>query len=113
MPGTDKSVTLLTGMIIAALYVVMLVGFTRESYMRRDAAMLADASGEWPVLYDVSKRACRLAQPMCSPLLKDAKEQSRMQQSCSAPADSFSRLASEPAVPLTLEALRRVMRAGP
>ena len=30
MPRTDKSIGILTGMIIAALYVILLVGFTRE-----------------------------------------------------------------------------------
>ena len=38
MPRVDRSVRILTGMIIAALYVIMLVGFAQESYMRRDAA---------------------------------------------------------------------------
>ena len=38
MPRADRSITILTGMIIAALYVVLLVGFAQESYMRRDAA---------------------------------------------------------------------------
>ena len=46
MPRTDRSVALLTGMIIAALYVILLVGFSRESYMRRDAAAArAELSG--------------------------------------------------------------------
>jgi hypothetical protein len=37
MPRTDRSAAFLTGMIMAALYVILLVGFSRESYMRRDA----------------------------------------------------------------------------
>ena len=35
MPRTDNSITVLTGMIIAALYVILLVSFSQESYMRR------------------------------------------------------------------------------
>src|SRR5579864_2052867 len=34
MPRADRSTAILTGMIIAALYVIMLVGFAQESYMR-------------------------------------------------------------------------------
>ena len=37
MSRSQRSVAIPTGMIIAALYVVLLVGFSRESYMRRDA----------------------------------------------------------------------------
>ena len=59
MPRTDKSITILTGMnTIAALYVVLLVGFSQESYMRRDAARRADGFGVWPVIHDVSNQPC-------------------------------------------------------
>ena len=44
MPRTDKSIGILTGMIIAALYVILLVGFTRESYMSRESSMRRDAA---------------------------------------------------------------------
>jgi hypothetical protein len=38
-------------MIIAALYVILLlVGFARESYMRRDAASRLDGVGGWTVI---------------------------------------------------------------
>ena len=40
MPRADRSITFLAGMIIAALYVILLVGSSQESYMRRDAAWL-------------------------------------------------------------------------
>jgi hypothetical protein len=43
MPRTDRSVAVLAGILIAALYVIMLVGASRESYMRRDAEAIADA----------------------------------------------------------------------
>ena len=42
MPRADRSITILTGMIIAALYVILLVGFAQESYMRRDAGSRAN-----------------------------------------------------------------------
>jgi hypothetical protein len=67
MPRTDKSVTILTGMIIAALYVIMLVGFSRESYMRRDASALADAPPGFSLAGDTSLRLCRLERPVCPP----------------------------------------------
>ena len=64
MIRTDKSVTFLTGMIIAALYVIMLVGFSRESYMRRDAlAVRVDA---WNVADDAANQMCRIDRPVCS-----------------------------------------------
>ena len=45
MPRADRSIAILTGMIIAALYVILLVGFARESYMRtRQAAWTAPAA---------------------------------------------------------------------
>jgi hypothetical protein len=56
---------LLTGMIIAALYVILLVGFSRESYMRRDATARGDAAVARPA-DDGSKRVCR-AEPACTP----------------------------------------------
>ena len=66
MPRADRSITILTGMIIAALYVILLVGFARESYMRRDAASRLDGAGVWTVIYDVSKRVCRIEPPVCA-----------------------------------------------
>ena len=65
MPRADHSITILTGMIIAALYVILLVGFARESYMRRDAASRLDGVGGWTAIHDVSKRVCRI-QPVCA-----------------------------------------------
>ena len=87
MPPADRSVTILTGMIIAALYVILLVGFVQESYMRRDAARRADWAVGWSAIDDGSKRVCRVEPPLCK--------------------------ASEPVVPPTLEGLRRAMRADP
>ena len=65
MQRTDRSVTILTGMIIAALYVILLVGFSRESYMRRDAGLRLDASAG-PLVLDLPKPVCRLEAPRCA-----------------------------------------------
>jgi hypothetical protein len=64
MPRIDRSVAILTGVIVAALYVILLVGFSRESYMRRDAEARADGSGAAGVT--VSKRVCRIVRPVCT-----------------------------------------------
>lgn len=84
MPRVDRSVTILTGMIIAALYVILLVGFTQESYMRRDAVSRARGEGGWAAVDDAAKRACRVEPPLCR--------------------------AGERLEPPTLEGLRRAMR---
>ena len=116
MPRTDQSIPILTGMIIAALYVILLVGFSRESYMRhesimrRDAASRADTSGGFPVIQDVSKRVCRIEPPLCAALFPDPDER----HSCVTSLDALRRFVSEPVVvPLTLEGLRRAMREEP
>ena len=44
MPRTDRSVAMLAGIIIAAVYVILLVGASRESYLRRDAEVIAEAA---------------------------------------------------------------------
>ena len=63
-PRADRSITFLTGMIIAALYVILLVGFSQESYMRRDAESRLNGIGGWTAIHDVSKRVCRI-EPVC------------------------------------------------
>ena len=122
MPLADRSITILTGMIIAALFVILLVGFSQESYMRRDAAWRDPtwrnaastgwASGDvavWPVIHDVSKRVCRIEPLRCAALFADANER----RSCITSIDAIRRFVSEPVIPLTLEGLRRVMRDDP
>lgn len=114
MPRTDKSVTILTGMIIAALYVILLVSFTQESYMRRDAARLdasklTDGSNSWDVTRDVSKRVCRAEAPLCAALFQDPGER----ENCATSIEAFRRAVTEPMVPFTLEGLRRAMREEP
>jgi len=76
MPRADRSLTILTGMIIAALYVILLVGFARESYMRRDAASRQDGVSGWTAIYDVSKRVCRI-EPVCAEAAPNRSEPGR------------------------------------
>ena len=64
MPRADRSIRFLTGMIIAALYVILLVGFSQESYMRRDADSRLNGIGGWTAIHDISKRVCRI-EPVC------------------------------------------------
>ena len=115
MPRTDKSIGILTGMIIAALYVILLVGFTRESYMsrefsmRRVAASCTGGAVGAPPLQDVAKQVCGADLPLCAALFADASER----QSCLASFDAVRRLVTEPVVPLTLERLRRAMGEAP
>ena len=72
MPRSEKSVTLLTGMIIGALYVIMLVGFGRASTMRRDAAVLAGTCNGALALNDVAKQACRIEGSICGAYVASA-----------------------------------------
>jgi len=78
MPRTDKSVAILTGMIIAALYVILLVGFTQDSYrwrefsMRRGAASRTDDVSRLPVAQDGSKQVCTSDLPLCATLFPDS-----------------------------------------
>jgi hypothetical protein len=132
MPRADRSVAILTGMIIAALYVILLVGFSQESYMRReshmrqesymqresymhesgmqrDAACRVDGPATWAVIHDVSKRLCRLEPPLCAGLFSDAGDR----QTCISSIEAARRLVSAPVMPLTLEGLRRAMRLEP
>jgi hypothetical protein len=73
MPRTDKSVAFLTGMIIAALYVILLIGFSRETYVVRDGnpAVLSAAAA---VCADASRQVCALDRPICSPVSRPAQE---------------------------------------
>ena len=111
MPRTDKSITILTGMIIAALYVILLVSFTQESYMRRDAARLKlpDGLSAGDVTRDVSKRVCRAEPPLCASLFQEPGER----ENCATSIEAFRRMVTEPMVPFTLEGLRRAMRDEP
>ena len=110
LPRTDKSVTVMTGMIIAALYVLLLVGFSQESYMRRDAAAVRfELASAPPVTGSVSKRVCRTEQPLCATLFADADDREH----CANSVEMMRRLLGEPAAPLTLERLRRALHGGP
>ena len=65
MPQVDRSTNILTGMIIAALYVILLVGFVRESYTYRHAAQLDSERVTWAYWRDVPKNACRIDLALC------------------------------------------------
>ena len=65
MPQVDRSTNILTGMIIAALYVILLVGFVRESYTYRDAAQLDTDRVSGANWRDIPKSACRIDLALC------------------------------------------------
>jgi hypothetical protein len=119
LPRVDKSVTVMTGMIVAGLYSILLIGVTRESYMKRDAAArdaaprfeLANARTESVKIVPepVSKRACLPEHPLCATLFDDAAER----QNCAASVQVMRRLLGEAAPPLTIDALRQALRAEP
>ena len=108
-PRVDKSVTVMTGMIVAALYLILLLGFARESYMKRDAAARFELAGAKSVPIDVPKRTCRAEHPLCAEMFADAGER----QNCSATVEVMRRLLGAPASQLTLESLREALRAEP
>jgi hypothetical protein len=75
MPRTDRSVTFLTGMIIAALYVILLLGFSRETYVLRglgpDAIKLARNA---PTQLAASpQQTCGIERPICTALVEHGK----------------------------------------
>jgi hypothetical protein len=109
MPRADRSIPILTGLIIAALYVILLIGFSRESYMRRDAAARANGVDHSLAAGDVAKRICRVERTASATLSPDISER----QSCITPLDAAGRVVSEPVAPLTLEGFRRSMRENP
>jgi hypothetical protein len=73
MPRTDKSVAFLTGMIVAALSVILLISFSRETYVVRDGypSIVRAAAA---ACADTSRQACALDRPICAPLLQAAGE---------------------------------------
>ena len=109
LPRVDKSVTVMTGMIIAAMYVVLLLSSTRESYMKRDAETRFELASARSVPVDVPKRTCRAEHPLCVEMFADADER----QQCLAAVDVIRRLLGGPAPQLTLEGLRQALRAEP
>jgi hypothetical protein len=110
MLQTDRSVAIPTGMIIAALYVILLIGFSRESYMRRDAASLdasrVDVAREKPMADDT--QICRIGQPVCSTPLEETSDA----QNCLVPLDALRDLVGGTQTPLTLDRLRRALGAA-
>jgi hypothetical protein len=109
MPRIDRSIGILTGMIIAALYVILLVGFARESYMSREFAMRRDAASGTAATQDVAKQVCSADLPLCAALFAEGSER----QGCLASFDAIRRAAAGLVMPLTLERLRRAMGGAP
>ena len=114
LPRVDKSVTVMTGMIVAGLYSILLIGVTRESYMKRDAVKREAVPGfelasARTVPAPVPKRACVPEHPLCATLFDDAAGR----QNCAASVEVMRRLLGETAPPLTIEALRQTLRVEP
>lgn len=103
---SERSIAVPTGMIIAALYVVLLVGFSRESYMRRDAASRAIAARS-PEFRGAPSRTCRVGLQGCEALIEASIERDQ----CVAPEDVLRRLESSPLPPLTVLELQRALGA--
>ena len=85
LPRVERSVTVMTGMIVAGLYSILLIGVTRESYMKHDAAKRDavprfDLANARAAPEPVSKRACLPEHPLCATLFDDATER----QNCAA-----------------------------
>ena len=93
MPRTDRSVTFLTGMIIAALYVILLLGFSRETYVLR--GLPADAikpARNAPLMLAASpQQSCAVERPVCSVALPD--------RSCANAVGLLRQMASETPTP--------------
>ncbi len=114
LPRVDKSVTVMTGMIVAGLYSILLIGVTRESYMKRDAVEREAAPGfelasARTVPAPVPKRSCVPEHPLCATLFDAAAER----QNCAASVEVMRRLLGESAPPLTIVALRQALRVEP
>jgi len=73
MPRTDKSVAFLTGMIVAALYVILLVSFSRETYVTRGRDRTV-ASASAVACADLSKQICPLNGAICTVAATGAQE---------------------------------------
>jgi hypothetical protein len=75
MPRTDRSVTFLTGMIIAALYVILLLGFSRETYVLRGLGpdALRPARSAPMQLAMSSPQGCGIERPLCTAQAEQAR----------------------------------------
>lgn len=107
MSRSEKSIAIPTGMIIAALYLVLLIGFSRESYMRRDALARATAV-KWP-LQEASNRPCQSGQADCGRSAGEGGEW----QICPASVEALSRLVGGSVPPLSLQDLQRAFGNEP
>ena len=115
MPQADKSIAILTGTIVAALYVILLVGFTKESYLWRESSVpriapsrVSDPGCLAPA-QDGSRQACSPDVALCATLFLDASER----RSCLVTIDAVRRLVSEAPDPLRIDRLQRAMGREP
>lgn len=108
MSRSEKSIAIPTGMIIAALYVVLLVGFSRESYMRRDA-VLRTALEKSGARISGPDRRCEGNQAACDGLLPASADP----QACVAPIDRLHQLAGDSVPSLGLRELQRALGTDP
>jgi hypothetical protein len=67
LPRADRSTNILTGVIIAALYVILLVGFVRESYTYRHAVRIERDRGILASTRGATTTACRVELSLCAP----------------------------------------------
>jgi hypothetical protein len=108
MPRSEHSIAIPTGMIIAALYTILLVGFSRESYMRRDATTHAVTS-PWPTFRQISDQACRNRQLDCGSLFAEVGDLQR----CPVSIEALGRLTGGLVPPKTAGDLQQALGAGP
>ena len=110
MSPSDRSIALPTGMIIAALYVILLLSFRQESYVvhdslsRRAAIRTADASNAWAMQEDASRQVCLAESPLCGGYADAA-----LRRDCAVSLATVRRMIDGP-TPLTFEGLRRAGR---
>ena len=104
MSRSDRSVAIPTGMIIAALYVVLLVGFSRESYMRRDAMSRA-ASIDALQFRNISERPCPASRRNCAPLAMSER------QDCPVSDEMLNQLTSGASPPFRMREVRQELGA--
>lgn len=101
MPRTDRSVTFLTGMIIAALYVILLLGFSRETYVLRGLGpdAIRPARSAPMQLAASSQQTCGIERPVCTALAEQGK-------SCANSGSLLRQMISEALPPLALDELQ-------
>jgi hypothetical protein len=116
MPKLDKSVAILTGMIFAAIYVILLIGFSRESYVLRATPdpvqtrfRLAAAESKAAAPASRPDQGCAVAEPICAVLYADAGGR----RTCEGSIEALRQLLALRPDRLTQEALTRALDMPP